>query len=65
MSRRKSQEELDAEIEANEQRQAEIYRRRAECSHYRCQVAEWHWSGQPRLMRCDECGEENYLEESV
>lgn len=63
MSRRKTQAELDAEAEAADAKASRIAHEQAECDHYRCEPTEWHWSGWPRVMRCSECGAENYLED--
>lgn len=63
--RRKSQEELDAILQAEAERNAEKYRIRSECGHYNCAPSEWYWSGQIRVMRCNECGEEDYREEEL
>lgn len=63
MSRRKTAEQLDAEAQAADEAAAERYREQQACSHYRCSVAEWWFSGTPRLMCCDECGAENFIEE--
>lgn len=64
MSRRKSQAELDAIAEAEDARRAELNQKRRECGHYNCAPTEWHWSGQIRVMRCNDCGEEDYREDS-
>ena len=63
MSRRKSQAELDAIAEAEDARQAELNKKRRECDHYDCAPSEWHWSGKIRVMRCNDCGEEDYRQE--
>lgn len=59
MSRRKTQAEIDAEIEAEEARNAERYRLQAECPHWNCKPSAWNWCGIPREMTCDDCGATN------
>ena len=52
--RRIKQEEFDRECE-------ERARRQAECDHYDCAPSEWNWDGTVREMRCNSCGETNYI----
>lgn len=64
MSRKKkTQEELEREAEAADARTSEIAKQRSECPHWDCSVTEWWFSGKPRNVECNDCGELNWIEE--
>lgn len=65
MSRKKSQEELEREALAADEAAAKRYSRQQACGHWYAKPSEWYWSGQVRTMRCDDCGAENDIEESL
>lgn len=60
MSRRKTQAELDAEAQAEDEANAKRWQEQRDCTHYNCFPTEWHWSGQIRVMRCNDCQLEDY-----
>lgn len=59
MSRRKTDEEVEAECQAAD----EVRALQAGCSHYNCKPIEWYWSGQVREMFCLDCGLRDFKDE--
>lgn len=55
----KALKEQEAKRQEDKERQR-IYRQSI-CVHYSCQPTEWHWSGKPRVMVCDDCGATNSI----
>lgn len=55
----------DEQAQALDEANARVRQQQAECGHYTCHPTEWHWSGQIRVMVCDDCGLEDYREEST
>lgn len=65
MSRKKTQAEIDAQFEEEEQERHELATKRRDCCHWSCTPTEWHWAtGTVRTLVCDDCGEQNDFEES-
>lgn len=63
MSRRKTQAELDEELEAEVEREGARIQRQQSCHHSDCYPSRWNWAtGRPEEMTCNECGDINYLE---
>lgn len=62
-SLRLQRERIEAELEAEDQKERDFLGRQERCSHYDCEPIEWHWNGKPRVMYCRECELQNYLED--
>lgn len=59
MSRKRTDEEIEAELQAED----ELRDKRNNCSHYNCEPVEWYWSGAIQTMWCRDCGEREWRDD--